>query len=292
MTIILAILGALMVAFIIYLGINARRGHRIAVHLDMFERLYDKTFADTKSKNLALSTGLMQFKICPRFSQLTSDDIDSITSILAPLSDPKAIISRIVLQMDSKRAVRALKDADFLADIAKIYEKQPSKELSDAETEILEEKAEDLLASCRTLLGILQPTLYRKYPELLTLSDDTKVTFFGTIAFVWTACVRLHFDVSEERRTAIERLVQDELEKWHPDALNEYVNLHRFASERLEQEPDREERGHLVFALAALWAVAKITNEDQVTGKGIEIAETLAALFLEETTGYWKSKNV
>jgi hypothetical protein len=131
MMIILTILGISLAAFIIYLGVNAIRGHRISVHLRMFERLYDKTFADTKSKQLALSTGLMQFKICPRFSRLTSDDIDLITSILAPLPDPKEIVRKIVLQMDSKRAVKAFKDANFLANIAKLYEKQSLNDLTD-----------------------------------------------------------------------------------------------------------------------------------------------------------------
>ena len=176
-----------------------------------------------------------------------------------------------------------------MEEIAKIYNNSEAKTSDEAiKLENLQEKAENLVDTCRTLLGILQPTLYRSYPELLTLSDDTKVTFFGTIAFVCTACVRLHFDTDEKDRTPLELIVQNQLREWHPDATDEYVNIYNFISKQLVKEPDRAKRGDLLFDLAGIWAVARITNEEEVKGKSVEIAKTLSNLFLQETSGYWK----
>lgn len=155
----------------------------------------------------------------------------------------------------------------------------------------LEEKADNLVDSCRTFLGIIQPSYYRQYPELLTLSDDTKITFYGTIAFAYCACVRLHFDVDEEHRTPLELIVQKQLREWHPEAIAEYESLLKFISQQLLKEPDRGKRGDLLFELAGRWAVLKVTNEDIVKGKGFAIAKTLADLFLQEISGYWGNSN-
>lgn len=289
MKILISILALLLLSFITYIIFNMRRGHRIAVHLYSFGGVYDSILSQTTSKELALESALAQFKTCPRFCHLTDEDIQFIVSILAPLPDPKKIIEKVVLQMDSKKAVKALKDRTFLEEIAKIYNNSEAKTSGDEiKLESLKEKAENLVDACRTLLGIQQPTLYRSYPELLTLSDDTKVTFFGTIAFVCTACVSLHFDVAEKDRTSLELIVQNQLREWHPDAIDEYENIYNFISKQLLKETDRAKRGALLFDLAGIWAVARITNEEAVKGKSVEIAKTLSNLFLQETSGYWK----
>lgn len=162
------------------------------------------------------------------------------------------------------------------------------KSKNDVKYKTLEERAENIVDVCRTLLGILQPTLYRDYPELLTIQDDTKFTYFGTIAFVWTACARLHFDVPKESRTKIELIVQNQLKEWHPDALNEYEKIHAFVSQKLLKETDRKKRGDLLFELSGKWVVSRVTNEEGVKGKGLEIATVISDLFLQETSGYWK----
>lgn len=288
MTIVISIISLLIVAVIVSVVFGMKRGYRIAEHLHMFDLLYDNILSQTNSKEIALESGLVQFKLCPRYSKLTDDDIKLIVSNLAPLPDPKKIFNKIVLQMDSKKAVMALKDENFLNEIVKIYNKPKLDSSVETDRSSLQNKAEDLVDACRTLIGVIQPTLYRNYPELLTLPDDTRVTYFGTIACVWTACVRLHFDVPKEDRTPLELIVQEQLLYWHPEALQEYKNINSFVSHYLLSEPDRAKRGNFLFDLAGIWVVAKITNEEEVKGKGLEIANTFSDFFIQETSGYWK----
>lgn len=151
----------------------------------------------------------------------------------------------------------------------------------------LEEKAAELPGACRVLIGIVEPSLRRDHSDFFAMPNALYFTLYGTIACVWAACLRLHFDVSEQRRTSLEEEVQENLAKLHPEAIKEYENVHRFVSERLLLESDRKKRGPLMFRLADSWVAYKILGHEP-TGKDAKLVESLASVFVNETSGYWK----
>lgn len=104
-----------------FLYANARRGHLIGVNLFKFEKLYDDILVKQGSKQIALKGALQIFKECPTLKKLSDDDIEKFVSIIGILPDPKNIVDKIVLRLDSAKALKAFRDEAFLREIALVY---------------------------------------------------------------------------------------------------------------------------------------------------------------------------
>ncbi len=163
----------------------------------------------------------------------------------------------------------------------------PEASINEKTIKSIEEKAAELPDTCRVLIGIVEPSLRRDHSDFFAIPNAMYFTLYATIACVWTACVRLHFDVSKQRRTPIEKKVQENLAKLHPEAIREYENIHRFVSERLLLERDRKKRGSLMFKLASSWVVYRMLGCEP-SGKYAKLVECLESVFMNDTSGYWK----
>lgn len=63
----------------------------------------------------ALRESLAVFKSCPRFNNtLTDSDLERFVSIIGPLHNPKNIVGKLVLKMQSTNAVLAFQNEKFL----------------------------------------------------------------------------------------------------------------------------------------------------------------------------------
>jgi len=219
----------------------------------------------------------------------------SIGMLLAPAVDATVVdfyyrnLFLVAVAFDDKETCTSLGKS-----IEKIHskDKQTSPETTTDEIvsetiKSIEEKAVELPDACRVLVGIVEPSLRRDHSDFFALPNASYFTLYATIAYVWTACVRLHFNVTKQKRTPLEKKVQENLAKLHPEAIREYENVHRFVSERLLLENDRKKRGPLMFNLASLWVAYRILGHEP-SDKDAKLVESLSSLFMNETSGYWK----
>ena len=156
----------------------------------------------------------------------------------------------------------------------------------------LDQRAKGLVFAARVLIGSLHPKLNIQYPELLTLPQEKDLVYFATVAFVYTACRVLDFDVEEPMRAGLEKIIRDELNErpYPPGAMNpadEFLSIHKFFSKELLEEPSRNARRESVSDIAGKWVVLRLTDETSLNERGAEIAKAFSDVFLRETTGYW-----
>lgn len=305
------LVGALVLAIAAFIFVKSRRGLAIAAHLHTFDNIYDATLAETSSKYMALRQALMVFKRCPRLKALSEEELERIAVIVGKAQDPKEIVDTLVLRLDSAKAVSAFKNEEFLIDFVEKFSGMSKRDggtstssnvidvpgiglrsisINDrgqALSSHMIRKADDLLDGARVLVGILEGRLRRDHADFFKRPNAGMFTFYATVACVWCACVRLHFDIDKEIRTSTEMRVQESLEKWHSDAINKYREVHEFVSESLLEEQDRKKRGDLLFVLAAYWVLGMIADVDEIPSCA-NLAGSLASLFKSETAGYWK----
>lgn len=219
----------------------------------------------------------------------------SIGMLLAPAVDATVVdfyyrtIFLVAVAFDDKETCTRLRKS-----IEKLHNKD-QKTLPEATTneivsetiKSIEEKAAELPDACRVLIGIVEPSLRRDHSDFFAKPNALYFTLYATIACVWTACVRLHFDASKQKRTPLEKEVKENLAKLHPEAIMEYENIHQFVSERLLLESDRKKRGPLMFKLASSWVAYRILRCEP-SDKDAKLVESLASVFMNETSGYWK----
>lgn len=113
-------IGIPILVFVSYMIYKMRIGHIVAVHLYRFEATYDKVFQDTHSKEQALRHSLPIFTRCPILNRLREEDYERIIDILKESQSPKKIIHTIVLKMDTKTSVLALKNTQLLSRMASV----------------------------------------------------------------------------------------------------------------------------------------------------------------------------
>ncbi len=118
-----SLIGIFLLLFLIYLYVNGRRGLNISKSLYLFKENYDDLLIKSGSKERALREALEVFKSCPRFNQLSDSDLDRLALIIGPLNDPKNIVERIIMKMDSKDALRAFHDEKFLQQLVSLDKK-------------------------------------------------------------------------------------------------------------------------------------------------------------------------
>jgi hypothetical protein len=124
---ILAILAAILVLFVLFMAYTAhkmRSGHLIGVHVVKFEDVYDRALKAHGSRKDALREALLVLRTCPKLKELGDNDVKRIVDLVGELPDPKKIITAIIMEMDSSRALAALRDEKFLGDVAVLYNKQ------------------------------------------------------------------------------------------------------------------------------------------------------------------------
>jgi hypothetical protein len=115
---------AVIIAVVLFMVFRkARKGHKIGTHLFMFGNYYDDILNTTGSKEVALRQSLEVFKNCPGFDKLSDKDYDVFTKIIGPLPNPKNIVEKIILQLDSSRVVQVFRDENFLKKMASVYTK-------------------------------------------------------------------------------------------------------------------------------------------------------------------------
>lgn len=108
------ITGLIVILFIAFIFINLVRGHAIFLHLHQFDNIYEAVWAESDSKLTALKSALQVFKQCPRLKILSDEELEKVAFIVSKANNPKKIIDTIVMEMDSKETVQALRDEAFL----------------------------------------------------------------------------------------------------------------------------------------------------------------------------------
>jgi hypothetical protein len=120
----IAIIGAILAIFVIFIIYKMRIGHLIGFHVFIFESVYDSAFKEHGAQKDALHEALLVFRTCPKFNNLSENDFKQIVDIIGDLPDPKKIIVKMIMNFDSSKALAALRDENLLRDIAAIYKKQ------------------------------------------------------------------------------------------------------------------------------------------------------------------------
>jgi len=101
-----------------------RIGHLIGVHVFKFESVYDLAFKEHGSRKDALRKALSVFGTCPKLKNLSESDFKRIVDVIGDVPDPKKVITKMIMDLDSSKALAALRDENLFRDIAAIYKKQ------------------------------------------------------------------------------------------------------------------------------------------------------------------------
>ena len=92
--------------------------------------IYEAVWAESDSKLTALKNALQVFKQCPRLKILSDKELEKVAFIVSKADNPKKIIRTIVMELDSKETVQALRDEAFLQKMVNdSLEEQMSEEL-------------------------------------------------------------------------------------------------------------------------------------------------------------------
>lgn len=119
---IIFIVVSIIILFFVFSFINVRRGHLISKYLFQFERIYEAVLSESGSKQKAMQQALQVFKNCPRLNVLTDEELEKVATIIKEADDPKKIIPYIVLNFDSKKTVKVLRDEVLLKKIINAFQ--------------------------------------------------------------------------------------------------------------------------------------------------------------------------
>jgi hypothetical protein len=122
--IIVAIIGGVLLSIVLFIIYKMRIGHLIGVHVFKFGRIYDLSFEEHGSRKDALRKALSVFETCPKLKKLSERDRKLIVDVIGDVPDPKKVIIKIIMDMDSSKAIAALRNENLLRDIAAIYKKR------------------------------------------------------------------------------------------------------------------------------------------------------------------------
>jgi hypothetical protein len=117
----------IVILIVVSLARGAGRGWKIAQQLHAFVATYQRSVNSGVSRDDALQSALQQLRQAPRFKALSDDDIGMVVRTLSGLQNPELLIEKMVMKVDSRKAVRMLKDPKFMKDILEIglkYEEQ------------------------------------------------------------------------------------------------------------------------------------------------------------------------
>ncbi len=156
------------------------------------------------------------------------------------------------------------------------------------------DKARELADSCRILVGIIEPRILKKYPELAVGQESQWFTMYGTVACVACACIRIGGDVPKEYRTEVELKARQGLEEWYEESLGFFEEAVEYIKEHILDVQDRKKRYYHIFQLASLWFVGKLMTIESISIEdkfANTIASEIAEIFRNETAGYWRTEN-
>ena len=151
----------------------------------------------------------------------------------------------------------------------------------------LEEKASGAATLFRILMETMQTRLENMYPNVMLMPHWNQFVVAGTVAGCTALALRLHNDVPEQDRTTTELKMREHLQHRFPDSEHLYEECYRFMTQSLMDIP-RPERPSLIFPFLAMWVVAAVSESVDIDGQENIVAE-LAEVYLNETSGYWKS---
>jgi hypothetical protein len=157
---------------------------------------------------------------------------------------------------------------------------------------VLLDKARELADSCRILVGIIEPRILKKYPELAVGQESHWFTMYGTVACVACACIRIGGDVPKEYRTDVEIEARQGLEEWYDESIKSFEEAIEYIKEHILDEQDRKKRYFHIFQLSALWFVGKLMSIESISIDdkfANTIASDIADIFRNETAGYWSA---
>jgi hypothetical protein len=80
----------------------------------MFEMIYDNDYEQTGSKEVALVNAFRIFSTCPRLKELTPTESRVAIKVLLAAPDPKFLINKIIMKLNSKTMLKAFRDTTFL----------------------------------------------------------------------------------------------------------------------------------------------------------------------------------
>ena len=110
--------------FVIFIIYKMRIGHLIGVHMFKFESVYDLYFKEHGARKDAFYEALLVFRTCPKPKNLSENDLKRIVDVIGDVPDPKKVIRKMIMDLDSSKALAALRDENLLRDIAAIYKKE------------------------------------------------------------------------------------------------------------------------------------------------------------------------
>jgi len=153
----------------------------------------------------------------------------------------------------------------------------------------LHEKAKEAPSSFRILMEALQGRLEREFIQLKKVTGWQHFVEVSTVAGCVSLALRLHFDVSEEKRTNTELKMREYLSNLFPHSEQLYERCHGFVTDSLLDIP-RPERPKHIFVLIAMWVIEGLSDGKELENQNYIVAQ-LAYLYQNETIGYWLQKS-
>lgn len=293
------------VAFVGNLIRFSRQGFAVAECHHRFANVYDEVLLRTGSPPAALRQAFNAFGSCPLIGKLTSDEVETVVSVIGLANDPKEIIRRLVLGLSTDKTINALRNEDFLKSVIQRFGGFRETLLHATNTTSSEcgspraqnqptmlERASTLVGSARFLTDMLTPTIRRDYGEVFAKSTPGHFELFATISFVFCAGLRVDVDVPKSLQGAVHAAIDRSLAEWNCDAPRYYRELTCFVAEKTSRDRDKGLRVEKQYASAAYWIVTRAAgfddvNDEQVAESGSRFIVSFATTLLQQTDRYW-----
>lgn len=149
------------------------------------------------------------------------------------------------------------------------------------------QKADELVDLARFTAQMFVKPMCCKFPQLRNASRFEEWEFFATVLGVWSAFVRIQFDLPRAMVDDVETRVLKNLKAWHPRAVTAFNDLQLFVLNLIAKESDRSKRRELTELSGGTWLVWNVTNKQVIADEGI-LTGALGNLFVGEFSVYWR----
>ena len=116
----ICIFGTALALFVIYLFVRFMIGFSIAKHLHLFGVIYDDIYSQTEDRIRAFETAFIVFRTCPGLRKLTAEEAEAAFLVLCLAPDPKWVIEKVMLKLDSRHLLQAFRDLNFLSKVVDV----------------------------------------------------------------------------------------------------------------------------------------------------------------------------
>jgi hypothetical protein len=147
----------------------------------------------------------------------------------------------------------------------------------------LEKKAADASTMMRVVIDVVERQLRRDHPTALLAPEWAQFKQYAIVAGCSALALRLHKEVPEAYRTALELAMRNSLELASPGSEDRYRQCTHFVAENL-LEMQRPQRRRGIFLLGAMWVVGTVSEGQRLDEN---VIAALAHVYERETSGYW-----